>query len=230
MKNKRILIIDDGNVEQIVQRMTLKLKRKGIHLETDVLNVNDEKFKKMHDEGQRIDFAKVKEYIKNEYFSKRYDIVLCDFSYGGDPLNGYEVIKWIINESANQKVRIRRSIFVSYSSQEEKFKAEIFGNHSLKKFIRLGIHDFFDRANLANEIPSLILKQDKILDYKQYLISLFEQQPDFVFKNGFPPFCNKKLKDIAKEVERDNDLGIEFQTEFLELTYAHIIRLNEEYQ
>lgn len=230
MKNKKILIIDDGDVEQIVLRMTSKLKRKGIHLETDILNVNEVRFKKKDREGQVIDFTKIKENLREEYFPKRYDIVLCDFSYGQDPLNGYEVIKWLINDSTDKKAKLRHSTFVSYSSEEEKFKNEIFGRQSLKKFIKLDIHDFFDRGKLAEDIPNLILKQDKVLDYKLHFISLLEQNPDFVFQNGYPPFSGNQLKDIAEEIERDNEQGREFQKELFALTYAHIVRLNEEYQ
>jgi CheY-like chemotaxis protein len=230
MKNKKILIIDDGDVEQIVERITSKLRRKGIYLEADVLNVSEVKFKKSSTEGQVIDFDKIKQELQNEYFPKRYDLVLCDFSYGDDPLNGYEVIKWLINESKNKKVKIRHSAFISYSSEEEKFKQEIFDNQSLKRLFKLDIQDFFDRTRLAEDVPSLIIKQDKILDYKLHFISLLEQNPDFVFENGYPPFSGKKLKNIANEIEKDNDQGREFQKELFDLTYAHIINLNEEYQ
>ena len=63
-----------------------------------------------------------------------------------------------------------------------------------------------------------------------YFISLLEQNPDFVFENGFPPFSGKKLKDIAKEIEVDSEQGREFQKELFDLTYAHIVNLNKEYQ
>ncbi|MBL1386685.1 MAG: hypothetical protein COA35_018655 [Colwellia sp.] len=230
MKNKKILIIDDGDVEQIVQRITAKLRRKGIELQADILNVNDVQFKKNDGEGQIIDFEKIKRELKKVYFPKRYDIVLCDFSYGHDPLNGYEVIKWLINESKNQKAKLRHSIFISYSSEEDKFKREIFDNQSLIKLIRLDIHDFYDRDKLTENIPRLIVKLDKALNYRLHFISMLEHNPDFVIKNGYPPFCGKKLKDVAKEIELESEQGQEFQKELFQLTYAHIVELNEEYQ
>ena len=213
-----------------MERITSKLRRKGVRLETDVFNVNEVKFKKASKEGQTIDFNKIKDALRQDYFPRRYDLVLCDFSYGKDPLNGYEVIKWLINESKNSNAKIRHSTFVSYSSEEDKFKKEIFDNQSLIKLIRLDIHDFYDRDKLTDNVPSLIVKQDKILDYRLHFISLLEQTPDFIFKNGYPPFSGKKLAEVAKEIEKETDQGLAFQKELLDLTHAHIIELNQDYQ
>ncbi|MEZ8675923.1 hypothetical protein [Vibrio cyclitrophicus] len=227
MNLKKILMLDDGNINQTIEGIRTKLRRSGIDIAVDKIDPQDTRFKSYVGGEQVIDFDKIKLEITENYRNTRYDIVACDFSFSSETLNGYELIRWIINDSRSRNFRFKNAKFVCYSGEEHKFREHIFNNNELVKLIRLNIHAFFKRDNLVDELSSLVKKISDSYSATDYFRSLLEQEPDKEFKNIYPQFEGKKLGEIACEIERNSHHGIEFQKYMADLTYAHILDLNE---
>ncbi len=229
MKLKRILFIDDSSeIKGNIDTINLKLRKKGYELEAHILNPKEHKFQKRNDVTGKLeaDFDKIKSELKEKHFPIRYDVVACDFCFANDVLNGYEVIKWLINTSNGDRATIRKSLFVSYSGEEDKFTSNIINNHELIKLVKLNIHAFYTRPILSNELAKLLIKEDDILNLSNVIRDELEKHKDYEFKNIYPKFNGKSLGYIAKEIENDSCHGIAFQKYMVELTVAHILELN----
>lgn len=227
MKTKKILFIDDGNVEQIIASVTQKVRREGIELIVEVINPQSSKYLSCVGVDYKIDFEKIKDDIDNNFSTKVFDIVACDFNFANDDLNGYELIRWIINQSKSKGFSFRNANFICYSSEENKFCEHIIKNEELIKLIKLNIHAFYKREHLVGELVALLKKINTEFSMSKHMQELLENEPDRVFRNIYPNFKSKTLAEIAKEIERGSHHGKEFQKYLIELTYAHILELND---
>jgi uncharacterized membrane protein YheB (UPF0754 family) len=228
MKTKKILFIDDEDVSENIITIRRNLKRAGFDLQTTVVNPRCEEFLYRNDETGKLetDFRKLQDSLIQNNFPIRYDVVACDFNFAKDPLNGYEVIRWMINTSNGEGATIRKALFVSYSSVEENFTENIIKNDELIKLIRLKIHSFYSRPRLSNELSKLLLKEAQNLNLSDQIRDELERYKEYTFKNTYPKFEKKTLGEIALEVEKDSHHGMEFQKYIIQLTIAHILELN----
>lgn len=227
MKIKKILFIDDGNVEQVIEAITQKVKREGIELVVEIINPQSSQYLSCVGVNYKIDFEKIKIDIENNFSSKTFDIVACDFNFANDDLNGYELIRWIINQSKSNGFSFRNAKFICYSSEENKFCQHIIKNDELIKLIKLNIYAFYKREYLVRELVSLLKKVNTEFSMSKHMQELLENEPDRVFRNIYPNFKSKTLAEIAKEIEKGSHNGNEFQKYLVELTYAHILELND---
>lgn len=227
MKIKKVLFIDDGDISNIVEKMSLLLSGKGYDLYWQKVDLGNAGYKTENAGGEvLLDFSKIQHELESNHFNVYYDLVACDFNYANDPLNGFQVIKWLKNSANNQKSRIRRAKFISYSAEEDKFKKTIFENKEFSSFIRLKIDDFFKRDSLAEDVGRLLLKVDNTLNLSDYMRDELEKYPGFEFQSIYPKFSGKKFGEIAKQIDEGQHHGKEFQKYFVELIVAHMIELN----
>lgn len=226
MKIKKVLFIDDGDIDLIVESLENRLYQKGWTLDLQKMDVSSREFKSVVDGELLLDFSKVKSYIEKSYFDEQFDLVACDFNYANDPLNGYMVLKWLKNTAQSNRKRIRRSKFVIYSSEEDKFIGS-FQDNDLFKLIRLKIDDFYKREKLADSAAKLLLKDEDEIDCSSYIARELEKHADLEFKSTYPKFAGKNMAEVAAEIDGESYHGLQFQRDFLELTVAHIIELNK---
>ncbi|MBW3733499.1 hypothetical protein [Aeromonas dhakensis] len=221
----RVLMLDDGTINEVVDAITRKLKRNGIGISVDIINPQEQKYKSSN--NSEIDFDKIKKDIKDNYSHTKYDVVACDFSFSSSALNGFDLIQWIINEAKSSRYRFKSAKFVCYSSEEDKFKEHIIQNDKLIKLIRLNIYDFYKRDNLSEGITSLIKKIDGTFSMSSHIKYLLDNSAGLNFNFIYPPFKNRKFAEIALEIENESHHGVAFQKYFSELTFAHIVELNK---
>ncbi|HHP0395823.1 hypothetical protein [Acinetobacter baumannii] len=224
MTLKKILMLDDNNVDLITTNIKSKCKRLGIDVEIFILNPKDSKF--ICQTTGDIDPSKVKEEITQLHKNIKYDIVACDFNFASQSLNGYELIKWLINESKGKKFSFKKAKFICYSSEEDKFTQQIIANDEIIKLIRLNIYAFYKREKLVSEISTLINNIHNNFSPSEHLQQKLNESPDLVFKYVYPPYKGKTLNQISDEIEKDTHHSREFQKHIIDLTYAHIIELN----
>ncbi len=224
---KKILMLDDGDISQTIENIRGKLRRVGFDISVDVINPQDFIFKSQMGGKLEIDFDKIKNHINDNYKNEKYDIVACDFSFSSEKLNGYDLIRWVINNSRSSGFKFRNAKFVCYSGEEDKFKEHIINNNELIKLIKLNIHAFYKRDDLVDELSVLVKKVADNFSASEYFKCLLEQEADREFKNIYPNFSGKKLGEIANEIDSDTYHGKEFQKYMAELTYAHILELNK---
>ena len=230
MSLKKVLFIDDGNVDEIVEKLRKNLARKGFTLSEYIIDLNLQEFKKnsqIEDGKLILDFPKIKEYINEKYINESIDLIACDYHYANDPLDGYDLLKWIKNESTSKKYRIRRAKFVLYSSEGDKFAEKTNSVDDVSKLIRIRFDDFLKREKLADDLTKLILKQNSSFDFLSAIIKELDKHPKFKFKSVYPKFEGKNLQEIAEEIDKDLPNGIDFQKNLAELTIAHLIELNK---
>ncbi|MEZ9260523.1 hypothetical protein AB4125_23515 [Vibrio splendidus] len=226
MNIKKVLFLDDGNITQTITRIRDKVKRLGFDICADIINPQDPKYKSEIGGVIEIDFNKIKKDVKDNYKNNRYEVVACDFSFASTKLNGYELIRWIINESKSSNFLFKKAKFICYSSEENKFKEHIIGNDELTKLIKLNIYAFYKRDNLVNDMSALLKKINSEFSMSEHLASMLEDESQRVFNNVYPPLKGKSFNEIALEIKKDSHHGQKFQQHLSELVYAHIIDLN----
>lgn len=227
MSTKRLLYIDDNKIDSQIDNLRKKLKNLGHELNETFLHLNDNFKIKDEVSGKTIlDKRKIQSHIIKNYVNENYDIIASDYDFKDINLDGFELLKWIKNESNSQKYRIRRAKFCLYSAEQDKVAKKFDTPEQVKKLIKLKIDDFIDRTRIPDEIAQLLIAPQKTYYFKEHLINYLEKYGDEIFKSVYPKFKGKKLSEIANEIDKDLPNGIEFQKYLVELTVAHLVELN----
>lgn len=223
----RLLYIDDNRIDAQIERLRKKLQGFGITLQETFLNLGNNQFKKKNEDGKFIlDYNKIKEYIIDNFFDEPFDIIISDYDFKDDKIDGYKLISWIKHESDSKKKKIRRAKFCLYSAQQDKIVQIIDTPEKIKKLVRLKIDDFISRDRLSDDLFTLINKEKSKFNFSETLIKFMSKYPDLVFNSVYPKYKGKKLSDISIEIEKDLPNGIDFQKSIVELTITHLIALN----
>lgn len=227
MSVKRLLYIDDNKIDSQIENLRTKLKRQGYELKESFLHLNEDFMMRDAQTGEtNLDKAKIQAFINEKYINDNFDIVASDYDFKDKNIDGFELLKWIKNESVSKKHKLRRAKFCLYSAEQDKV-AKIFSTpEQVKKLIKLKIDDFIDRTRIPEEITQILLAPQKNYYFKDHLISYLEKFGDETFKSTFPKFKGMTLFEIAHEIDKDLPNGIEFQKYLVELTVAHLLELN----
>ena len=227
MSVKRLLYIDDNKIDSQIENLRTKLKRQGYELKETFLHLNEDFIMKDTQTGETVlDKSKIQAFINENYINDNFDIVASDYDFKDKSLDGFELLKWLKNESISKKHKLRRAKFCLYSAEQDKV-AKIFSTpEQVKKLIKLKIDDFIDRTRIPDEITQILLAPQKSYYFKDHLISYLEKFGDEKFKSTFPKFKGMTLTEIAHEIDKDLPNGIEFQKYLVELTIAHLLEIN----
>ena len=220
---KKCLFIADEDISQVSEKISNSLKGNGILVDIKHIDLRDEKYYT----GTQLDFEKIKSEINSDYMNQKFDLVACDFIYAKDPLDGFNVIKWIKNEAESKKLRIRKAKFILYSSEGEKLIQKTNTLEEIKKLIHLKIEAFYERTNLVEGIIKQLSHENN--DLMLTLVKEIEKYSDLSFKSTYLQFKGKKLAEIANEIELQSHHGTKFTEHMLELLIAHMIELNNWY-
>lgn len=229
MSVKRVLFIDDNKIDSIIEKLRKNLKRNGFTLQEDILDLNDDHFKKKDENNPEkivLDFVKIKEFLKDKFFNENIDVVVSDYDYSDPDIDGYKLIKWLKNVTTSEKKRIRRAQYYLYSAKGDSIVEKIDSLEKVKSLVKIKLEDIFDRNNLPDELSSAIRKRDEAFLFLETILNQLEKYSEFEFNSVFPKFKGKKLEEIAEEIDKDLPNGIEFQKALAELTIAHLIKLN----
>ncbi|PCH53895.1 MAG: hypothetical protein COC22_01445 [Flavobacteriaceae bacterium] len=227
MSVKKVLFIDDGTIDNVVEKLTNKLRRKSISLSFDILKISDAKYKSEKEGDISLDFRKIQEELRKMHFNQKYDLVACDFNFANDPINGFKVLKWLKNTAKSERVQIRHAKYVFYSSEEDKTMETMLKNNDIPKLIRLKIEGFFGRPVLADEIATILIKESQGFDLSKYIQSELQNYSEHVFQNTYPALAGKKLGEIASLIENGDSRGIAFQKNIIDYAIAHLIEMNK---
>lgn len=227
MTVKRLLYIDDNKIDSQIENLRTKLKRQGYELRESFLHLNERFMMKDDKTGETIlDKGKIQKFINENFMNEDFDIVASDYDFKDKRIDGFELLKWIKNESASKKYKLRRAKFCLYSAEQDKVAKEFSTPEQVKKLIKLRIDDFIDRTRIPDEITQILLAPQKSYYFKNHIISYLEKFGYEKFKSTFPKFKGMTLAEIAHEIDKDSPNGIDFQNYLVELTVAHLIELN----
>ena len=228
MKRYCLLIEDEPkyvsykNIERNVKSKT------GIDLEIISFDPQENRFQKEEDDKIFIDKDKLSTEL--EMLLKRsIDVIACDFDLSDDKINGIEVIRIIKNIKPKKRFflfsglidKVVDSIIGDYSKTSD--KQRLFKN--IKTLINTGISDFVDREDL--QIENAIISNLKNFTWEEELNRTFDSNQHLPFKSGFPPFKNKTLNEIKKEIDDDTIKSQEFKNAILNLVISQIIEADE---
>jgi len=226
MKIKKLLYIDDNKIDAQIENLRKKLKRQGYELNETFLNLGNERFK-MRDKGKTIlDIPAIRKYLHSNLLNESFDIVASDYDYSDDYLDGYSLLKWIMNVSRSEKLRVRRAKFCLYSAQQDKLVAHLDSPSKVKELVKLKIDDFINRDNLSQDLTTILVGKKENYVFNKHIMEYLEKFPEYKFKSTYPKFKGKQLSEIANEIDKDSPNGIAFQKSLVELTIAHLIELN----
>lgn len=231
---KTCLIIDNEDQKESGSFETLEqeAKKQGIALEVyqfllgssarpDLLTNN------------KIDMQKVIPIFKEEFKGLNFDIIAVDWDFedGPDGINGIELIKQFqINRIKRSAPKILYSGILKDEVETicERYKKEEFNFDRvwklIKPMIEIDIVNFVDRENYEKEIVSFLSKNT--LNADNLIIKELNKHSDLVFENGYPQFEGQTLGKIAEIIANDYPQGVKFLKEIIELTIAHIVKLN----
>lgn len=228
MTVKRLLYIDDNKIDSQIENLRIKLQRQGYELKETFLHLNESFMTKDPQTGESIlDKGKIQTFINENCMNENFDIVASDYDFKDKSIDGFELLKWIKNESSSKRHKLRRAKYCLYSAEQDKVAKEFSTPEQVKKLIRLRIDDFIDRTRIPDEITQILLAPQKSYYFKKHIIAYLERFGDEKFKSVFPKFKEMTLAEIAHEIDKDLPNGIEFQKYLVELTVAHLIELND---
>lgn len=227
MSVKRLLYIDDNKIDSQIENLRTKLKRQGFELKEKFLHLNEDFLTKDTQTKETfLDKPKIQAFINENYMNEHFDIIASDYDFKDKSIDGFELLKWIKNESYSKKHKLRRAKFCLYSAEQDKV-AKVFSTpEQVKKLIKLRIDDFIDRTRIPDEITQILLAPQKSYYFKNHIIIYLEKYGTEKFKSVFPKFKEMTLTEISHEIDKDLPNGIEFQKYLVELTIAHLIELN----
>ena len=75
MIHKRILLIDDADVSDILKALKRKAKVKNINLDFDQFNVGSQRLPELITDDGKLDISKVIKYYNSHYERKYFDII-----------------------------------------------------------------------------------------------------------------------------------------------------------
>jgi hypothetical protein len=229
MSKMTVLFIDDDDITEIIGRLDRSLKKNGITIVPSILQIGDQ-FKVPggeNNESHVLDFSKIKEELTSKYLNERYDLVACDFNFLDKGVNGFKLIKWLINVSRSEKKRIRNAKFVLYSSEKGKALEAAFSEDDMSDLVRLKLEDFIDRTKVSEDVANILFNSGKEINLTQKLIQEMDKHRQLKFRSTYPKFVDKTLSEIIHEIENETHHGVAFQHNLIELAVAHMIDLNK---
>lgn len=234
---KHCLILDDQNQKTEIELLESKSAEQGFPIKCHFLNLSDRAFSREEIiNGQPdfvIDFDKVIDYLRQTFKGQQIDLIACDYKYTDETTDGLKLVQFL----KEQKFRGKGLPFILYSSKFEEIEEKL--QFSIKELIenkdqlKIYLESYFDtkpekiidRTNYddtvieylkKNKTPLSIKLESKLLDY-----------PDNVFKNIFPRFEGKTLRQLAILLNKSGPESDDFESEFLERSIAHFIYLEE---
>lgn len=205
-----------------------------------------------------IDLEKIVEALgTNEYRRSKVNVIACDYRLQDDHVNGFEVIRKLRNElnfkgsvilySANLETVIADILLGNFAEQVERIMSLV--NANIPENLEAGIKEVLagDLKGQIHRIRNLTHANISALkdkdSYKSSIITALEQESfsmeteldsllnnyrDWTFRSVFPPFSDKKVSEIAEEIDSGSPKGISFQKALLENAVAHMLELNKE--
>lgn len=229
------LVFDDENDE--LQQNKINVKIDGISCNVIFINPFD------HYDVDKNEFKidDFKSRIETETRGKQINLIASDWNMipktsNYDEVNALEIIEILI--SLNEKYKKIQYLVYSGKPQEaskiivQKIQAEIAekkddllnSEQILSLLLELKIK-FCPRSNRFNEIITLINSNKTINLIVLNTLSNFNRNQ--IINTGNEYYDGKEIGTLLDYISQNNDLGLKFIREFLELSIAHYTKLNE---
>lgn len=231
------LVFDDEDEEENQNKLLVKAAGLRCH----VIFVNPQKF--YNPENDTFDFDGFKNEIKSKTYGHPINFIATDWNMlhktkNFPEVNGLEVIEFLvkIDEKKYRKCQYliysgkpleASRILVSKLKEEicvEEIKEPIYSLQVLSLIMELKIK-FCARAARFNEINTLIKGEKTISLVVQNVLANFSHT--YLINTGNDAYDGKTIEYFVNELSQDNDQGLKFVRELIELSIANYTEINE---
>lgn len=231
MIHKRILLTDDADQSSILKKIQRRAKAKNINLDFDQFNAGGQRLPELFSADGNLDVSKVKQYYKEYYKGKHFDIVACDYQLSVDNVNGVELLRQMGNEcfANGQRFLIYSGLLETIIVENVVKTCSVSGgqiqvNQLLLKYIKHLVNaqyiGFVDRADLVETILNHLLDHTSL---ENLLEEAVEKYPDLVLEYGFNHHLEgKKLKDCLNEIYSKETVRNDVMRDLFEQTLAYL--------
>lgn len=231
MIHKRILVIDDTDVGDVLRKLMRVAKTKSISLDYEQFNVGSQKLPELLTEDGNLDVDKVKQYYKEHYNKKYFDIIACDYQLSVENVDGPELLRKMGNECfpKGQRFLIYSGLLDSIldehvdkiansDSKQDKLKQQLI--QYIKHLVNAQYIGFIDREDLGTSILNHLLDH---ISLENLLEEAVTKYPDLVLKYGFNHHLEgKKLKDCENEILKNEIVRNDFMRDLFEQTLIYL--------
>lgn len=225
---KRVLIIDNEDQTDEIEKLIRDANNNGIKLECLQFNVGSTAETDLLTNGQ-IDIDKVVSEYKVRFKGITFNLVACDWDLSDEKIDGVELIRQL---TANKIChRISKMLYSGLLDEKLSEKLEKYkkGNLTKSKFIsqirlliNADIRGFYPRENYDHQIISILKDSEDSLDF--IIEDELSKFPELKFNGAFGnPFFNKKTyAEIIEIINHDDHLRNDLKREIIEHTIAYI--------
>lgn len=231
MIHKRILLIDDEDVSDVLRALARKAKAKNINLDFDQFNVGSQRLPELIASDGKLDISKVIQYYKNHYEKKYFDIVACDYQLSVENFDGPELLRQMGNIcfANGQRFLIYSGLLESIIEEHVQKTCNVNGkqiqvNQKLLKYIKHLVNaqyiGFVNREDLDDTILNHLLDHTSL---ENLLEEAVEKYPDLVLEYGFNHHLEgKKLKDCLNEIYSKKTVRNDVMRDLFEQTLVYL--------
>lgn len=234
---RRFVVIDNDNQEDEIQNLTDKAKGEGFNVEGYWFNTDDHKCLILNDEGEyAIDKEKILEKLQIDFNNLSIDVILIDFKLGdvNDKIDGVDLALFLKEKNWRSKTPI-----LMFSGDYDLLMEKLQSDWHPEKFVGSFQEQYKLMRDYFEHLPRETFKKENFvdtfwkylktipIDMERILLDSLKEYPEEVFENIHPMFKGKKLKEIAKLIERRSSEGEEFKSEMIERAISHFIYLKE---
>ncbi|MDP1811731.1 MAG: hypothetical protein Q8K66_10055 [Sediminibacterium sp.] len=230
MKECNVIIIDDrpafftsATIKNILRRAS-----ENHHLQINLLPLNPKEEKFVDDEGVIIPERLIKELDTTKYLKQAVHLIACDYDFGGDKTNGFEIIR-ILRTTLESKKRI-----ILYSSNLDNVIDKILEGERkgiverITDLVNSNISAFCKRDEHLEESIIKHLKDESQFSADKAFESELYKYKDHKFKTTYDKFENKTLGEVAELISKQKHEGEVLKQELIEQVIAYMIMMKNE--
>jgi len=230
MKECNVILIDDrpafftsATIKNILRRAS---ENHRLQINLLPLNPKDEKF--VDDDGIIIPERLVKELDTPQYLKQVIHLIACDYDFGGDKTNGFEIIR-ILRTTLESKKKI-----ILYSSNLDNVIDKILDGERagiverITDLVNSNISAFCKRdEHLEESIIKQLNDESQFSADKAFESELYKYK-DHKFKITYNKFENKTLGEVAELISKQKHEGEILKQELIEQVIAYMIMMENE--
>ncbi|MES2328157.1 MAG: hypothetical protein V4539_01055 [Bacteroidota bacterium] len=230
MKTCNVILIDDRPTffKSATINNILRRAEDNHQLQIKLLPLNPKEEKFVDEEGTIIPDRIVAALDTVDYLKQSIELIVCDYDFGGDKTNGFEIIR-ILRNTLNTKKKI-----ILYSSNIENVVAKILEGDQAEiaaKIIDLvtsNITAFCQRDKHLEEAMIMQLNAEAQFSTDKAFEAELYKYRDYKFKTTYSKFENKTLGEVAYFISRQKPEGDLLKQELIEQVIAYMIMMENE--
>lgn len=233
MIHKRILVIDDNNMLDILKSIKRKAKSKQVELDYDQLNIGGRIEPEVLDANDNLDVDKVKALFKQRFADRHFDIVACDYDLSVLNIDGIELLRKIRHECFYKGVRyiiysgllddilyekIQKGCDIDPSDSTVKPKDSLI--KEIRQLVNSNYLAFVNREYLEKTVVDFLKNDLTIEDVMDELASTYpDRRFAYDFINGVE---GKTLQEVKGMILNDDNLRTEVMKGLFEQSILYL--------